>query len=451
MSAKARTRAVIGIVDTIGVMLAGSREECVRILLETPGIGEAPGPAVLVGHAKRASLLDAALINGVAAHALDYDDFSTTLGVHYSATLVAPLLALAEAEGKTGADLIAAYVAGMETEIRLARAVGWQHYDKGWHPTSTMGTIGVAAACGHMMGLGETALATALGIAASQSAGMKANFGTMTKPLHVGIAARAGLLSALLARRGFTANRTAFEHRQGFFELYSGPGNYDVDVLLAAWGAPWELETDGQALKLWPCCGSTHAAIVAALDLREAETITVEQIARIQAMPHRRRLRHTDTPHPRTSLEGKFSVQYVVARALADGAVTLADFAPARVTEPRIVRLLDLLEAKGHPDMDDDADSQWAAEVVVDTVDGRRLACRIDNVLANGRLMPDHPAALNGKFMDCAKGVLPQDRLAPLFQSLQAIDQAPDLGAIGRLLLAPREAAEATAAEAVTA
>ena len=445
---KARTRVVIGIVDNIAVALAGAHEDCVRIVQEIPGIGAAPGPSTLFGHARRVSMLDAAMINGVAAHALDYDDFSSMLGVHHSATLVAPLLALAEAEHKSGAELVAAHAAGVETEIRLARSVAWSHYDKGWHPTSTMGTIGVAAACAHMLGLDEAGIATALTIAASQSAGIKANFGTMTKPLHVGIAARAGLMSALLAERGFTADETAFEHRQGFFEVYNGAGNYDAAKLFENWGAPWELEGDGMVLKLWPCCGSTHAAIVAALELRDATGIAADDIARIEVMPHRRRLRHTDTPHPRTSLEGKFSVQYVVARALADGAVTLGDFAVDRVTEPRIARLLDRLEAKGHPEMGDDADSQWAAEVVVETVDGRRLARRIDNVLAEGRLMPENPAALADKFIDCAELALPPVQAARLFETLLTIDRADDVADLGHLLLVSETAENGPRAQA---
>ncbi|MBM9593864.1 MmgE/PrpD family protein [Roseitranquillus sediminis] len=436
LTQKSRSRAVIGIVDTIGVTLAGSGEDCVRILKATPGIADAPGPSALMGGEGRVSMLDAALINGTASHALDYDDFSAVLGGHQSVPLVAPLFALAEAEEKSGTDLVAAYAAGVEIESRLARAVHWHHYDKGWHPTATLGTIAAAGACAHMMGLDDERTAAALSIAVSQSAGVKANFGTMTKPLHVGLCGRAGLFSALLARQGFTASAEAFEHRQGFFEVFNGAGKYDAARLFDGWGAPMELEDDGLALKLWPCCGSAHAAIAAALELRKAESLTAEDIDAIEVMPHPRRLRHTDTPRPRTPLEGKFSVQYVVARALADGAVSLRHFEPDAVTEPRIVALLERLEARGHPEMDDTTASQWAAEVVVRTKDGRTLSHRIDDLMAGGRTMPASPASLFDKFEDCAERALPSDRVAALFERLETIDTVKDMAAVGRMLMA---------------
>ncbi|WP_116083591.1 MmgE/PrpD family protein [Tropicimonas sp. IMCC34011] len=450
LSPKARTRAVIGIVDTVGVTLAGAGEDCVQLLLATPGVAEHDGPSALIGGAKRVSMLDAALINGTASHALDYDDFSSVFGGHQSVPLVAPLFALAEAEGKSGREVITAYAAGVETEIRLARAVHWHHYDKGWHPTATLGTIAAAGACARLMKLDEDATATALSIAASQSAGLKANFGTMTKPLHIGNCARAGLLSALLARQGYTASARAFEHDQGFFEVFNGAGNYDAEKLFEGWSAPWELEDDGLALKLWPCCGSTHAAIAAALDLRKDEGLTADDIVRIEVLPHPRRLKHTDAPHPRTALQAKFSVQYVVARALADGAVTLRDFEEDRIAEPRIAALLDKLVAKGHPEMGDSTDGQWAAEVKVETTDGRHLSKRIDDLMAGGRTMPAAPSALEDKFEDCAKRALPEDRIFSLFERMETFESVTDMAALGRMLLAPAVKAEKERISAAT-
>src|SRR5262249_1036915 len=152
------------------------------------------------------------------------------------------LLALAEERGATGEAFIAAYVIGVETEIRLARAVNFHHYDKGWHPTATLGTFGAAAACAHLIGLDASRTATALSIAASLARGLKANFGTMTKPLHIGHCGRNGLFAALLAENGFEAAADVFEHHQGFLNVFNGPGSFDIEKAFANWGEPWEIE-----------------------------------------------------------------------------------------------------------------------------------------------------------------------------------------------------------------
>src|SRR5262249_24458860 len=167
------------------------------------------------GSPRRTSSLDAALVNGTASHALDFDDFSGVMGGHHSVPLVSTLFALAEERGSAAEDLIAAYVVGVEVEIRLARAVNFHHYDKGWHPTSTLGVFGAAAAACHLMKLDRALTTTALCIAASLASGLKANLGTMTKPLHIGQCCRNGLLAAFLAERGFDAATDVFEHQQG--------------------------------------------------------------------------------------------------------------------------------------------------------------------------------------------------------------------------------------------
>jgi len=441
----ARSRAMIGIVDTIAVTLGGVTEDCVALLAQMPGIAETEGESTLIGATRRVSMLDAALINGTASHAQDYDDFSAVFGGHQSAPLVAPLFALAEAEAKSGRDLVTAYAAGVELETRLARSVHWHHYDKGWHPTATLGTIGAAGACAHLMGLDEERIATALCIAVSHSAGVKANFGSMTKPLHVGQACRSGLLSALLARQGFTAGRHAFEHSQGFFEVFNGAGNFDSDKPFENWGNPWELEDPGLALKLWPCCGSTHAAVAAALDLREEEKVEIADIAQIVVLPHPRRLKHTNTPRPVTPLQAKFSVQYVTARALADGAVTLADFEPEAISDPRIARLLDRLEARPLPDLGSGPEAQWTAEVIVKMVDGSTVSRRIENFTSDPRVMPPSVSELEGKFANCAGTVLAEKDIAAVFEQMKTFDSIADMRAVGQMLMASRRSASLVA------
>ena len=176
LSPKARMRGRIGVIDTVAVALAGAGMDCVETLCAVPGVADAPGPCTLIGRRGRVSMLDAALVNGTAAHALDYDDFSSVFGGHQSAPILPAVFALAEAEGHGGAAVMTAYAVGVETEIRIARAVHFHHYDKGWHPTATLGTFGSAATCAHLIGLSEAQIAMALALAVSQAAGVKAKF-----------------------------------------------------------------------------------------------------------------------------------------------------------------------------------------------------------------------------------------------------------------------------------
>jgi 2-methylcitrate dehydratase PrpD len=239
LTKQALAQAKICILDTIGVTLAGVPEPCTQILLRTPGVATAPGPSLIFGTDRRTSALDATLVNGTASRALDLDDLGDTLGGLQSVPLVPMLFALAEERRGRGDDLIAAYVIGTETEMRLARAVD---HDKGWHPASALGTLAAAAAASHFLKLGQERTATALAIAASLASGIKANLGAMTKPLHAGQCGRNGLLAALLAEQGFDAAADVFEHHQGFLNVCDGQGTFDVERLFADWAAPPEIE-----------------------------------------------------------------------------------------------------------------------------------------------------------------------------------------------------------------
>ncbi|MGI4794783.1 MAG: MmgE/PrpD family protein, partial [Janthinobacterium lividum] len=303
------------IIDTLGVTLAGAAEPAAALLRDVSGVAPASGPCTVFGTTLKTSALDATFANGVASHALDYDDFSEPMGGHQSVPLVSPLMAVAEERGLPGAQVIEAYIVGIETEIRLARAVNFVHYDKGWHPTATVGIFGTVAAVGHLIGMSEAAMTTAFAIAASFASGLKANFGTMVKPLHIGQSARNGLLAVMLAEQGYDANPAALEHAQGYLNVFNGPGQFDAERLLADWASPLEILSPSMGLKQFPCCGSTHPAIAAMLALREQEGIRAADVTKIEAMPHGRRLRHTNNPDPRTPLQAKFSVQYAIVRA----------------------------------------------------------------------------------------------------------------------------------------
>ncbi len=230
--------ASVAIRDTIGVTVAGAREPSFVKLRSAIGRSIAPGPALLAGTSEKIDTLSAGLLNGTASHALDFDDCSNTMGGHPSAPIVPAIIALAEEADVDGETFIRAYLAGFEFETRLGRAVNFVHYDKGWHPTATLGTFGAAAASAAMLGLDVRSTAGALAIAASMAAGIKANFGTDVKPFHVGQAVRNGMLAAYMAREGVDASPVALEHPQGFFEVFNGADNYKAEMLLQGWADP---------------------------------------------------------------------------------------------------------------------------------------------------------------------------------------------------------------------
>ncbi len=256
----------------------------------------------------------------------------------------------------------------------------------------------------------------------------------MTKPLHIGQCGRSGLLATLLAERGFDASLQAMEHKQGFLDVFNGPGTYDVGKIFADWAAPLEITADSIGLKQYPCCGSTHSAIFMMQEMRREHGLRPENVAGITLLPHGRRLKHTDNPRPRTPLEAKFSVQYVCARALKDGAVRLRDFEGEAHFDPVIQHLLDVTEARAHPDMRDDAEEQWGAEVIVALKDGTSVRRRIENLVGRGGAYPMSSDELWDKFSDCAERSLPREQVAPLFERLETLESATDIAQVTRLL-----------------
>ncbi len=422
VSARALAMAKMAIVDTIGVTLAGAVEPAVTILADTLAGPGAPGPSLLLGGSRRVSALDAALVNGTAAHAIDYDDMASAMGGHPSVPVVPVAFALGEALGASGQDVLEAYIVGFEAECCLGRVVHPHHYGSGWHPTSTLGVFGAAAAAGRLLRLDAGRTATALAIAASMASGVKANFGTMTKPLHVGHAARDGLLAAQLAARGFTAELGVFEAKEGFFTAYDGLENVNLGNLLARPTDGLEVEQAQFGLKQFPCCGSTHPAILAMLDLVGRERFAAEDVAAIEILAHRRRLPHTDNPNPQTALGGKFSVQYVTARALLDGCVRLGHFEDEALAEPRVRALLARVSARPFEAARDDAAHEFACEVTVTLQDGRELTGLAQSALGRGPANPMSPDEMWEKFSDCAAAALPRNGIEPAFTALNRIE-----------------------------
>ncbi len=439
--------AKVGILDYAGVTLAGSREDAARLVERALAPGA--GPSVVFGSDRRIGPLDAAEINGAAAHALDFDDCNNTFGGHPSVPLLPALFALADEVGASGRDFLTAYVTGFEVETKIALGVHFHHYTKGWHPTATLGVFGAAAACAKLMGLDEERAPTALAIAASFASGIKANFGTMVKPLHVGHCTRNGLFAAQLAREGYTANASSvFEHKHGFFEVFNGAGNYDASKILPAWANPLDIVKPGIAIKQYPCCGSTHPALDAMLELVRRHALKPGQVARIDSWTHPRRLEHTNRPDPNSALDAKFSVQYCLARALTDGAIKIEHFEGDAYRDPGVRRVLPRVHAAAYTTAQFLADNHFGAEVKVTMIDGKVYAMKVDEPRGRTSANPLSPEQLKEKFENCSARVLPQDAVPKLYAAIEGFEHLKDVREVTALAAAhgaraPRAAAAA--------
>ncbi len=436
----------VAILDTVGVTLAGASEPCARIAARvltggtpTGPIGGTPtGSSLIFGTDQRTAALDAALINGTASHALDFDDCSNTLGGHPSAPILPALFALAETRNADGRAFITAYIAGFETEARISRGINFHHYEKGWHPTATIGVFGATAACAHLLGLSPDRIAVALGLAASFASGLKANFGTMTKPLHVGHCSRNGLLAALLVSEGFTANPGAFEHKQGFLEVFNGAGNYDAAAILRDWANPLDITRPGVAIKQYPCCGSTHPAVDAMLALVREHDIATGDIERVESWTHPRRLAHTNRPDPNSALDAKFSVQYCLARAAVNREVVLAHFEGDAHGDPETRAMLARVHAAPHPEMSMASTDHFGGEVRITMKDGRSVSRRVNQPIGRDS---DHPLPqdlLEAKFQNCATRALAPEAAQGLLALLRHIDQVASIRQVTTAMLPPR-------------
>jgi len=438
--------AKVGILDLVGVTLAGASEDTTRIPAQVLLRGASGGSSLVFGGTSRASALDAALINGTAAHALDFDDMTNNLGGHPSAPILPALIALADETGATGRDFIAAFVAGFETECKIGMGVHLYHYTHGWHPTATLGTFGSAAACAKLLKLPEDRIATALAIAASLASGIKANFGTMVKPLHVGHCSRNGLFAALLARDGFTANHGAFEHKQGFFNVFNGAGNYDAAKILPGWANPFDIVNPGIAVKQYPCCGSTHSALDAALKLAREERPAADDIERIDVWTHTRRLEHTNRPDPKSDLDAKFSVQYCMARAFLDRTIAIEHFEHEAYRQPAIQKLLPHVHAAPYTTAQFPAENHYGAEVRVALRGGKVLSGKVSQPFGRTSENPLPASLLKEKFDNCACRALPAERVGPLYSAIQGFENLKEARELTAIIAGEGSRARAAAA-----
>lgn len=404
-------------IDTIGVTLAGVSTQAAQITATfIDRDGAAGGPAQIIGHPTTTSLTNAAFANGTAGHALDFDDVSPAMSGHPSVPMVAPLIAVGEATAASGRDILTAFVAGFETQAALAAPLLPDHYEAGWHATATFGTFGTAAAVANLLGLNEEQTTHALNIAASLPAGLVQNFGSMTKPMHVGHAARSGLTAALLAADGFTADSNAIGGDRGFFALYAGdegPGKWAGIPP----GESLALLDKGIHVKKYPCCYFTHASIAAAEELVADHDIDPDDVdsVHVTAAPGAGDvLAHTD---PSTGLEGKFSMEYTVATAITHPPVGLAAFEDAAVSDPAVQRVRDRVTFEPDPDRP----YEWfGGTVEITLADGQTVSKTRDGPPGT-HTDPLTDAELADKFEMCAGHVLDTKSVHAAYEALNGL------------------------------
>ena len=420
---KAVETAKIALRDCLGVALAGSREEDARIAAEIARQERAREETSVIGQGFRTSALNAALANGTAAHALDFDHSFTIMG-QPTAPVAPATFALGEALGASGRQVIEAYVAGFEVTAKLVHSLRDSAHD-GWHAPSTLGSFGAAAACSKLLGLDAAKMQMALGITASMASGIVANFGTMTKPLHVGLGARNGVLAAKLAGGGYTANPKAIEGGFGFYSVLHE--NTEIhEQAIEELGRSYALITDGLRIKPYPCGGLTHQVIDSVLEFRAKHGFTAEMIDRVDVDVVKHTFDRIVFRVPQTGIQGKFCMPYLVARAIIDGKIGLHIFTDSAVRDQNVLKLAERVQMN----LDSNLKKSDAA--------GR--PCRVTVRLKNGQTFtreaqhakggPEHPmseAELRDKFTECAREAIDASSAAKVLDYIESLESLSDI------------------------
>ena len=408
------------VLDTIGVALAGAKEPASVIIAHHVSDRDHATESVIWGTEKRASAASAALANGTASHVLDFDDTHGLMRGHPSVAVLPAVLAMGERVDATGAEVLEAFIIGVEVACRLGQLTSHEAYDRGWHVTGTHGVIGATAAVGRLAGLTADQMCQAIGVAASHAGGVRQNFGTMTKSLHVGRAGESAITAVELIQRGFTASSDGVEGDVGYLAVFGRNGDCSTDELPSLFGNPFALVSPGVNIKVYPSCAFTHPAIDLAVDL--AGDLSVEDISRVVVdvvygapliLIHHR---------PYDSLSAKFSLEYCVAAALIDGAVTLDHFTLPEIMREDVQALLRRVEYV--------VPEEWQAlrgplktgqaRLAVHLADG--TVRRSETYAARGTAdcpLPDDDLA--AKFTKCAGISLGAERAAELFESMRGL------------------------------
>jgi 2-methylcitrate dehydratase PrpD len=428
--AKAIENAKAAITDCLGVAVAGGSEESAQILGRMARGENARPEAALYGQRFRSSAVQAALVNGAAAHAHDFDH-SFVLGGQPTSPIIPAVFSLGESIKASGKQIMEAYVTGFEVAGAMIFAVQ-NAGGAGWHANGTIGVFGATAACAKLLALTEAQTQMALAIAASMASGVVSNFGTMAKPLQVGQASRNGVIAAKLARSGFTANAQTIEARNGFFDCYYPAGKVDArpfDNL----GGVFALERYGVRFKPYPCGGLTHTSIYAAISMRNEYRITPEMVEHVEvevppdtAAPLTYRI-------PRAGLEGKFSMPYLIGRALIDGNITLETFTDEAVRDTNVLQLLERVEMKPDPKLQSGADGSRPGRVTIRLKSGQTHVL-LQQFPKGSPQVPMTSTELLAKFRSCTRGVMKDASIDRVLGYIDKLETLPTINPLSRLL-----------------
>lgn len=391
--------------DTVGVALAGWNETAVQKARKVYAAQESrqEGGSFLWGEPLKTDGQSAALINGTASHVLDYDDASVGVVIHPSAPILSAIMPLSDKLKCSGKQVITAYSIGTEVMIRIGQVMGIRHYQLGWHATATLGTIGAAAGCSHLLQLNEEQCSHAIAIAASMAGGLQKNFGSMTKSLHVGLAATSGLQAALLAEQGFTGNPDIFATR-GFFLAFSGGADEEerqraIDSI--QFGKPYDMP-ESLSVKKYPCCFGTHRFIQGVLDLKEAHKLVLEDVEEIILRAQPRSLLPLVHSRPVTGLQGKFSAEYTALAALKDGYVRLGSFEDSQVLRSEIQSRLSDVHVRALEESEEDKrlNRRLAVEIQIKTKNGQVYETKVQHA-PGSKEKPLSDAEQREKWLNC--------------------------------------------------
>jgi 2-methylcitrate dehydratase PrpD len=424
--AAVRAEAVRSVVNWLGCALGGARHETTDRAVAAVSAYSLP-QATLLGRTERLDPLKASFINGLASHVLDFDDTHLRTIIHPAGPVLPALLALAEQQVVRGRDFLHAFLLGVEVECRLGEALYPSHYEMGWHITGTCGVFGAAAAAGKLLGLTEQQLVWALGIAASEAAGVKAQFGSMTKSFHVGRAAENGLLAALLARRHFTSSERALEGRDGYLE--AAASHPDVEQLVKNLGGSWEITAN--TYKPYACGIVIHPTIDGVLQLRR-EGLVANDVEQVSVRAHPLVLQLTGQATPATGMEGKFSVYHAAAVALVRGSARPKEFTDAAVRDPQVMALRQRVRVRVEPAIHEDE-----AFLTVTTRSGRTIEKHVRHAVGS-RDQPMSNTDLESKFRQLAEEVLPAAQAARVLELAWKVEGLSDTAELARAAAAAK-------------